>query len=316
MVDTAQHSNRSLAFSGAEWFAILKRVWTRFNENRLTLIAAGVAFFALLSLFPAITATIAVAGLFFDPAEITDPLQEFAAVLPDGAASIILDQATSVTGSDESGLGLAAILGLLLALYSASKGVENLMVGLNVAYAEKDERGLIRAKLTVFALTVFLVIGVIFSLGVMVVLPIVLNFLPLGGVVETVVRIVPWLVLLIFTIGAFSILFRYGPDRRSARWVYILPGAVLACLLWGAASVGFSIYADNFGSYQESFGTLAGAIVLLMWLWISALVVLLGAKLNAEIEAQHLMDTTVGRDRPRGQRGAVKADAFEGEQAG
>ncbi|MEC7761879.1 MAG: YihY/virulence factor BrkB family protein [Pseudomonadota bacterium] len=312
MSDTTHHSPRNLAFSGREWFAILKRVWTRFNENRLTLIAAGVAFFALLSLFPAITATIALAGLVFQPAEITEPLQEFAAALPDGAADIIIDQATSVTGSDEGGLGLAAILGIVLALYSASKGVENLMVGLNIAYAEKDERGFIKSKLTVFGLTLFLILGVIIALGVMVVVPVVLNFLPIGGAVETLVRVVPWFVLLFFTIGAFSILFRFGPDRRSARWVYIVPGAVLACLLWIAASVGFSIYADNFGSYQESFGTLAGAIVLLMWLWISALVILLGAELNAEIEAQHLLDTTVGRDLPRGQRDAVKADEFAG----
>lgn len=312
MVDTTQHSARSLAFSGREWFAILKRVWTRFNESRLTLIAAGVAFFALLALFPAITATIAIGGLFFDPAEITGPLEEFATALPDGAANIILDQATSVTGSDEGGLGLAAILGLLLALYSASKGVENLLVGLNVAYAEKDERGFIKLKLTVFALTVFLIIGVLFALGVMVVVPVVLNFLPLGGWIETVIRVVPWLVLLVCTVGAFSILFRYGPDRRSAQWTYIWPGAILACVLWIAASIGFSVYADNFGSYQESFGTLAGAIVLLMWLWISALVVLLGAKLNAEIEAQHRIDTTVGPDLPRGQREAVKADEFAG----
>jgi membrane protein len=312
MAETSQHSVKALAFSGREWFAILKRVWTRFNENRLSLIAAGVAFFALLSLFPAITATLAIAGLFFDPAEITEPLQEFATVLPDGAANIILDQATSVTGSDESGLGLAAILGLILALYSASKGVENLIVGLNVAYAERDERGFIKSKLTVFAMTIFLVIGVLFALGIMVVVPVVLKFLPLGGWVETVIRTVPWVVLFLCTIGAFSILFRFGPDRRSARCTYILPGAVLACVLWILASVGFSIYTDNFGSYQESFGTLAGAIVLLMWLWISALVVLLGAKLNAEIEAQHRIDTTVGRALPRGERDAVKADEFAG----
>lgn len=312
MAETAQSFPKSAAFSGSEWIAILKRVWAKMNEHRLSLVAAGVAFYGLLSLFPAITAVIAIGGLVFEPSELTDPIQRFSELLPSGAADIVLSQATSVAGSDSGGLGLAAVIGILLALYSASRGVANLIMGLNVAYDETRKRGFVKLQLVILALTVFLVIGVIVALGVVLAVPFALNLLHLGTTIEALATILPWALLLVFSVAAFAVLYRYGPDRARARWSYTIPGAIFACLLWVAASAGFSIYADNFGSYQESFGTLAGAIVLLMWLWLSAYVVLIGAELNGEIEARRHRDTTAGAAEPRGQRGAHKADEWVG----
>jgi membrane protein len=302
------------SFDWGDRRAIVMRVFKRITEDRISLTAAGVAFFGLLALFPAITAVIAIGGLFFEPAEITGPIDRFSDVLPEGAASIITDQATSVAGAQEGGLGIAAVLGLLLAIYSASKGVTNLVAGLNVAYAEKEKRGFIRERLTVLSLTAFLVIGVVFALAVVLVFPVIMNLLPLGDLGTTLALVGQWAALFILTIGAFSVLYRFGPDRATARWAYVLPGALFACALWIVASAGFAIYVENFGSYQESFGTLAGAIVLLMWLWLSAFVVLTGAELNAEIEAQRHRDTTTGKPQPLGERGAVKADSYAGAE--
>ncbi|MAM63572.1 YihY/virulence factor BrkB family protein [Maritimibacter sp. UBA3975] len=312
MAEATHVHSSTRTFDWGERRAIAVRVFKRIQEDRISLTAAGVAFFGLLALFPAITAIIAIGGLFFAPAEITGPIDRFSDVLPDGAASIITDQATSVAGSQDGGLGLAALLGLLLAIYSASKGVTNLVAGLNVAYAEREQRGFIRERLTVLSLTAFLVIGVVVALGVVLVFPAIMNLLPLGEVGKTIALAGQWAALFVLTIGAFSVLYRFGPDRAKARWSYVLPGTLVACVMWIVASAGFAIYVENFGSYQESFGALAGAIVLLLWLWLSAFVVLIGAELNAEIEAQRHRDTTAGESQPLGERGAVKADTYAG----
>nr|WP_316782400.1 YihY/virulence factor BrkB family protein [Sedimentitalea todarodis] len=285
------------------------------GEDRVGLIAAGVAFYGLLALFPATTALIAIGGLLVEPNMIVEQMHGLSGMVPEDVITIVTAQATAVAGSREGRLGLAAILGILIALYSASKGMASLMEGINVAYDEQEERGFIRLKLVTFALTIFLMIGLLIALLSMLGLPAFLAFVDLGSVVEALITVGFWLGLLALTIFGLSVLYRYAPSRDEPEWKWASVGAIMGCVVWLVASAGFAFYVSNFGSYNESFGSLAGVIVLLMWFWISAFIILMGAELNAELEAQTRIDTTQGRDQPMGQRDAEKADTL-GEAAG
>jgi membrane protein len=290
------------------WKDIAFRVKDELASDHVGLIAAGVAFYALLAIFPAVTALMALAGLVFEPAEVTAQLETLTRMIPKEAAQIILDQAVAVAGSEDAGLGLAFVIGLALAIYSASKGMGSLIEGLNVAFDEDETRGFIKKTIVTLLLTVFLITGLIVGLLSTLAVPAMLELIALPSWMETTLSLLRWLALAVLSVFGLGVLYRYGPARDNAEWQWLTPGAVTACVIWLVASVGFSIYVSNFGSYNESFGSMAGVIILLMWLWISAFIVLLGAELNAEIEAQTSVDTTVGPDQPMGSRGAEKAD--------
>lgn len=292
------------------WKDIAFRVKDEIAADRVGLIAAGVAFYGLLALFPAITAVMAISGLLVEPSQIVDQLESLSGLMPEEVISIITTQATEVAGSREGGLGLAAIVGVLIALYSASKGMASLIEGINVAYDEEEKRGFIRLKLVTFALTLFLMTGLLIALMATLGLPAVLAILDFGAVFEFLMTAGLWIGLFLLTVFGLSVLYRYAPSRDEPEWKWASPGAIVACLIWVIASAGFAFYVGNFGSYNESFGTLAGVIVLLMWFWISAFIILLGAELNAEMEAQTRADTTKGPDEPMGSRDAVKADTL------
>ncbi|MBM9596076.1 YihY/virulence factor BrkB family protein [Roseitranquillus sediminis] len=290
------------------WKDVALRVKDEIAADHVGLIAAGVAFYALLALFPAITACMAIAGLLVEPQGIVDQLEQIGTLLPEQAADIIIGQATSVAGSNEGGLGLAAVVGVLLAIYSASKGTSSLIEGLNVAYDETDERGFIKRTLLVYGMTVLLIVGFVIGVAVAMVLPAVLANFGLGPVVEWVAGIASWVILVLLAVVGLAVLYRWGPDRDKPEWKWATPGAAVATVLWVIGSAAFAFYVANFASYNETFGTLGGVIVLLMWLWLSAYIVLMGAEIDSEMEAQTRADTTVGPDEPMGQRGAVKAD--------
>ncbi len=303
-----RHAEKPTTIPAKGWKDIALRVKAEMANDHVGLIAAGVAFYALLAIFPALTALLAIGGLLVEPSQIVDELQTLTSIMPEEVASIILSQAKGVAGSRQGGLGLAAVLGIVLALYSASKGVGSLIEGLNVAYDEEEERGFIWLKVITFGLTIGLIVGVLLAMALMMAVPAALAFVELGPVVEIVVTGASWLFMLFLVAAALSFLYRFGPDRDRPEWKWASPGSIVACVIWLIASVGFALYVSNFGSYNESFGSLAGVIVLLMWLWISAYIVMMGAELNAEMEAQTRYDTTVGADEPMGQRGAEKAD--------
>ena len=280
------------------WKDILFRVKDEIAADHVSLVAAGVAFYALLAIFPAVTALMALAGLVMEPAQVTAQLEALTNLIPKEAATIILDQAVAVT----------FLIGLGLALYSASKGVGSLMEGLNVAYDENETRGFVTKLIWTLGLTVMLIGVLLLGLAATLAVPAVVAFLALPDWVETLLTYGSWVLLAALTTLALAVLYRYGPARDDAEWKWLTPGSVIACILWIVASVGFSIYVSNFGSYNESFGSMAGAIILLMWLWISAFIVLLGAEFNSEMEAQTRKDSTTGPDEPMGHRDAVKAD--------
>lgn len=290
------------------WKDVALRVKDRVIEDRITLIAAGIAFYGLLALFPAITAVMALSGFFLEPEQVVEQLDALSGVLPEDVISIVSDQATSVADSRRSGLGFAALFGLIFALYSASRGVASLIEGLNVAYDEKETRGFIRLQAVTLTLTLILLVGMVLGLVATVAVPAALDLLDLDQVARALTTVAVWSVLVVVTMTGLSVLYRYAPCRNGPKWKWASPGAVAGCFAWIVASAGFAFYVSNFASYNESFGALGGVIVLLLWFWISALVVLLGGELNAELEAQTARDSTRGADRPMGQRGATKAD--------
>lgn len=290
------------------WRDIAKRTWTAMGDDHVVIVAAGVAFFALLALFPAITALISIAALVMDPADVEAQLEQAAGMLPEEAASIIQGQARDVAEGAGTGAGLAAFAGIALALYSASKGMKALMKGMNIAYDEPESRSFIKLNAVALALTLFLIFGLLVALGAVVVLPVIVGAIGLGDALQGLLTYAIWPVLAVLTIFGLAVIYRYGPSREVAQWRWLSPGALVATLLWIIASIAFSIYVRNFGAYNETYGALGGMIILLTWLWASAFIVLMGAELNAETEHQTGRDTTTGAARPKGERGAKMAD--------
>ncbi|SMC40810.1 YihY/virulence factor BrkB family protein [Primorskyibacter flagellatus] len=294
------------------WWDILKRVYNGMLEDNLGLIAAGCAFYGLLALFPAITAIMAIAGLVSQPDIVVEQLSAITEGLPENAASIMIDQAAEVAGASSSGLTFAAWIGFALAVYSASLAVQALMQGLNVAFGEAEKRSIVRIYFMRVVLTLGLIFGFLMAVAAVVALPVALSYLAVGPVTDWLAQVLRWPLLLVAAGLGIALLFRWGPSRTPARWRWITPGVLLSCVLWVAGTLAFSYYARNFAGYNETFGALSGVIVLLMWMWVSAFIILLGAELDAETEAQTAQDTTVGPTRRLGRRGARAANRVGG----
>jgi membrane protein len=302
---------------GQGWKEILQRVRSDIAEDHISVVAAGVAFYALIAIFPAIAALISISGLILDPADVAAQLDRLAALLPESAATIINQQVVKVTGGGETTTGLLAGLGLLIALYGTMKGVLTLIEGLNIAYDEQEQRGLIRLYATAAALTLFLIVGVLLAIGLVTIVPVIARFGGVSEALQPVVTGIGWLILALAMMLGLAVIYRFAPSRANPKWRWVSVGAGLATLIWIAGTLAFSVYVRNFGSYTETYGALGGVVILLTWLWLSAFVILAGAELNAEIEQQTARDTTTGAPVPMGQRGAVKADTPPpGQQAG
>ena len=306
--DRGRSADRPSALPASGWRDILWRVWTRIGEDNVSIVAAGVAFYVMLALFPAITAFVSLFGMIADPGQVQEQFATLRGVIPDDAWGILNDQLTAVASAQTSNLGISALVGLVLALWSAGAGVRAMMTALNIAYHEHEKRGFFRFYATAFLFTIGIALSGIVSLGVIVIVPVLLNLVDLGGITQVLVKLLPWLVLAGFVVVALGVLYRYGASRHEPKTRWVSWGATLASVLWIGASLVFTLYVANFGSYNETYGALGAVVVLLFWLWISAFIVLLGAELNAEMEHQTERDTTVGRPKPRGERGAYVAD--------
>jgi membrane protein len=210
--------------------------------------------------------------------------------------------------SSNGALGFGAVIGLLLTLWSASRGMSGMMNALNMAYEQKERRSFVRYNMIALVLTIGLIISGILAIALIAGLPAAAQFMGLGGVYKWLSLIVQWPLLVVLVLAVLAVLYRYAPDREEPQWRWISPGAITATLLWVIASIGFTVYVTNFSTYNKTYGSLGGAVVLLTWLYISAFVVLLGAVVNAQSELQTRKDTTTGEPRPLGQRGARAAD--------
>jgi len=266
----------------ALWWRAITHVVRLNDEKHLGLIAAGVAFFAILAVFPGIAATIALWGIVGDPGLALEQMEEFQALIPADVYRLLSLQLIKLATTDGLTLGWASLLSFAFALWSARAGVAALMQGLNAIYDAPNRAGLahyIRAFLLTFSL-----IGVVLvAMACIVVVPVVLAFLPLGPWANFGVEVVRWVVGIGVLLAGFAIIYRLGPNLAGQRPKLISPGALFAAVGWVAASVGFSIYLQNFGNYNEVYGSIGAVIVMLMWLFISAYLVLLGGALNAEL---------------------------------
>jgi len=302
-------AEKPTAIPAKGWMDVLWRTYEEFSRDRLMLVAAGVTFYVLLALFPAITAFISIYGLFNDPASVNDQLQNMAGVLPSGALQIIGEQMQRVTSQEDAKLGFGMVFGLGVALWSANAGMKTLFDAMNIVYDEEEKRGFVKLTLVTLAFTLGTLFALIVALVGVVVLPIVFAFLHLGGL-ETWLLVLRWPILLVLVALGLSLVYRIGPSRSAAKWRWIAPGSLLAATLWVVFSLLFSWYAQNFGSYDETYGSLGAAIGFMTWIWISTIVVLLGAEMNAELEHQTAIDSTTSPARPMGQRGASMADTL------
>ena len=294
----------------AGWRQILRRAARETTQDDIPLISAGVAFWAFVGLFPALIAAVTLYGLIADPAEVQEQVEDLYAVLPAESARLIREQLTEIAGGSRRALGIGLVVSLSLALLSASGAVANLIKAINLAYDEEETRNVVRMRALALLITLGAVVFVAVAVGLIAVLPVALDFLGLGTVGRTVADILRWVGLVLFMAGSLAVLYRYAPDRDHPRMKWISLGAVVSTLLWVLGSLGFSLYVATFGNYSETYGALAGAVVLLLWLFLTALVVLLGAEINAEVEQQTARDSTIGPPRPMGRRNAVKADTL------
>jgi membrane protein len=291
------------------WIQVVKRGWAEAKADQVPLLGAGVAFFGFLALFPAVIALVTLYGLFADPATIAAQVESLSA-LPSDVRQLIVDQ---INNQSRSALGWSAVLSIGLALFSASGGVNNLITAVNVAYDEDDERSPIKRRLIALGLTVGAIVFVVVMLGLVAVVPALLQGL-FGDtpVLRFLLSAARWIVLVVLVTAALAILYRIAPDRDAPKIRWVSVGAGVATLLWLVASIGFSVYVSTFGNYAKTYGIFAGIVVLLFWLWITSYAVLLGAEVNAEAEQQTAADTTQGPAEPLGQRNAVKADSTPG----
>ena len=292
------------------WMDVLWRVYNQIGRDRILAVAAGVVFYMLLALFPALTAVVSLYGIFADPIDINEQMALVAGVVPDGAVEIIREQVTRVADARTASLGFGFFLGLGLALWSTNGGMKAIIDALNVAYDEHEKRGFVKLTLVSFAFTIGSLLLVFAALAAVVVTPLVLPWLGLESVSAQLIAFLRWPALMLVVLIWLALLYRYGPSRTAAQWQWLTVGSVGAAILWLAVSSLFSLYLSRFADYNATYGSLGAAIGLMMWLWLSVIVVLVGAELNAELEHQTAHDTTIPPDEPIGQRGAVMADTI------
>lgn len=290
------------------WWAVLRRVFREAGSDNLPMSAASCAFFALLALFPALSVLISLYGLAFDPVSVEGQLKAVRDFVPPAAFDLITGRVHDLVTTNSSQLGWRLAFSVALALWSASAATKAMMTALNVSYEETEKRGFLVFNAVALLFTLCGILGMSLALSIIVGLPAVLQLAWLGPLADLALRLVSWGLLAGFLILGLGVMYRWGPSRSQARWRWITPGSVAVAVVWIAASVLFSFYVTNFTSYDVTYGSLGAVVAAMMWLYISAYVVLLGAELNAELELQTRQDTTSGRPRPMGERGAFVAD--------
>jgi membrane protein len=268
------------------WKDVLLRVWNNIGEDRIMLVAAGVTFYCLLAIFPAIAALVALYGLFADPSTISRNLDGLSGVLPGGALEVVRNQMNLVASQGYSRLGVAFIISFLISLWSANAGIKSIFDALNLVYSEKEKRGLIGLNLVSLAFTIATIVFVLVAIGCIATLPAVFSSGQLSGPSTQIAQIARWPILLVVIAFGIALVFRYGPSRAEPQWRWITRGSAFAAVAWIVVSIAFSWYAQNFGSYNKTYGSLGAIIVFMFWMWLSVAVILVGAELDAEMEDQ------------------------------
>jgi membrane protein len=286
------------------------RVVHEVREDRVTLIAAGVTFYLLLALFPGLAALVAIYGLVADPATMAEHLRELSGLLPPGAFDLIAERITSLVEARSSTLGLTFFIGLAVAIWSSHGATLAVFDAMNVAYEETEKRSFIRLNVLALGFTLCSMVAGATMIGLVAVMPVVVSYLWLDQFKENLALVLRWPFLLFVTAAAATAVYRFGPSREPAKLRWLTWGAALVTILWSAMSLGFSFYLDHFANYDATYGTLGALIGLLMWAWLSIVILIIGGELNAELEHQTAKDTTTGQPLPLGLRGAYVADTI------
>ncbi|MET3971361.1 MULTISPECIES: YihY/virulence factor BrkB family protein [Bradyrhizobium] len=306
--DRGRHATSPAEIPARGWKDILWRLYGNIGEHRILALAAGMTYYSLLAIFPAIAALVAIYGFFSDPGSIAKHLDDVSGFIPGGAVDVAREQLTRVATKSDRTLGFTFAIGLAISLWSANAAMKSLFDTLNIVYGEEEKRGLVKLNAISLGFTVGGIAFVLAALGAVVVIPVVLQYVGLSNATDLLVRIGRWPALFVALALALACIYRFGPSREAPRWTWITWGSAAATILWLAASAIFSFYTANFGSFNATYGSLGAVIGFMTWLWISAIVILLGAELNAEMEHQTARDTTTGKPKPLGTRGAKMAD--------
>ena len=292
------------------WWDVTWRVVKRLGSDNVTLVAAGLAMYALLSVFPGLTAAVSVYGMFASPQDVLKQMSVFQGVLPPGVMDIFNTELKTLAGHQQSTLSVAAFLGIVLALWSARSAMSALMTATNIAYGEREKRNFFIQVLLSLVLTLGAIGGFLATLLLGVVIPLALKVLGTSTWAQWVLDGLQWALLWVFGVLGLAFVYRYAPARQPARWRWLTWGSAIAAALWLVASALFALYVQAFANYGKTYGALGGVVALLMWFYLSGIIVVLGAEINAEMERQTKRDTTEGVPAPMGQRGAYAADTI------
>jgi len=266
------------------WVQIVRRAWKKAKADNISLIAAGVAYYAFLALFPTLIAAVLIYGLVASPADVQRQIDELGAALPSEAQSLIAEQMRTIAATPGGALGVGLVISVLGALWSASGGVNGLITAVNMAYDETETRGFVKLRGLSLMLTLGAVLFVVLAVVLVAVVPAVADAVGLGALSRLLAEVLRWVLLVGAVLVALGLLYRIAPDRDAPKFRWLSIGSVVATAIWVLASLAFSLYVDNFASYGKTYGSLAGVVVLLLWLYVSAFIVLLGAEINAEAE--------------------------------
>ena len=313
---TGEHSDHGRTATRPEqipatgWWDILWRLLKRLGSDNVTLVSAGLALYALLSVFPGLAAAVSIYGLFATPADVVKHMSAFAGILPPGVWDIFSTQLQVITRHEQSTLTVAAAIGLVLALWSARSSMSALMTAMNIAYGEREKRSFLVQVLVSLSLTAGAIVGFLTMLLLGIVIPVTLKIMGTHQWVQWLGDGAQWILLWFFTSVALTLLYRFAPARKPARWRWVSWGSAIAATLWLVMSALFALYVGAFANYGKTYGALGGVIALLMWFYFSSILVVLGAEINAEMERQTAKDTTEGPESPPGERGAYAADTL------
>ena len=298
-------------FTWRAWVAVLKRVWVMNGFHNLALLAAGVAFYTFLAFVPMIAATVLLYGLLANPEDVVNSMNQLSDIAPPEVVQVLQDQLLSIVTTNASVQGIGLIVALAIAIFGAMRAATAIMQALNIIYEEHESRNIARFYGTSALITVGFVATGIFGVAAVSAFSYVQIALSdtLGAGTEFLMKLLTWGLAGTLVSATFAVIYRYAPDRRNARWSWLTTGSITATLLWLAGTLGFGLYASNFTDYNATYGSLAAVVIFQMWLFVSAYAVLLGGEVNAETERQTLVDSTIGPDRPIGERGAAIADS-------
>jgi membrane protein len=290
------------------WKDIILRCWTEVSENNIFLVAGGVTYAVLLALFPGLAALVAIYGLLLNPQQVEQQVEALSNILPSESTKMIGDELHKLVSAPHGSLSIGAAVALLVALWSASRGMSGLITAFNIAYGEKETRGFVKLNLIAIGLTIGMLIGGTVIIALVGVLPAAIQFIGLGSVAKWLLLIFEWPLLIAVVMTGLAVLYRYAPNRLTAKWRWVSGGAIAATALWLLGSMAFTVYVSHFNSYDKTYGSLGGVVVMLTWLYLSSFVALLGAVINAQMERQTEADSTVGHGKPLGDRRAYAAD--------